>query len=662
MIILKKEIPQPTRESLSPQSLGPAFGQALQIQRLLFPWRWRWNQICVCVLYADALGYLRTNKDKCSGLSFVIHPGDEHSDELLVVLDFDRAFDEHGKFWPEIQELLDILDSFAEYSRSGKGIHIFLRVKMKPFKNLLQVPVNEHCAVDILCRAQIAVTGRQVEGTGSSVKLIPASFLESLHYFKHQEATIVTADIDFADWWSVEEQPLTDEHQSLIAVMKTWPTAVKGHGRSKVSFAAACEILRKGVVGWPALRLLECVPTTPPLTVDELKHKLEDAYAQVVADGTFNNQVPEFEILDSAPVLPNIPNPAPQSKPDKTSRIYSLNELLSLDIKIEFAVDRCLVEDQITVIGGREKCFKTGVACDLLLSLVTGTKFLGEFEVLKPKSCIFFTAEIGLPPAQDLCRRILKARGLRVDYDAVYDRFFLGDFVPSFYDATGDTKKLAALDSKIHREFDRCSNPQVACFDPLYLAMGGASVGDMYEIGPILNHITEICRDRGIWPIFCHHAKKDNSKEFQPMDLGDLYGSGVSAFARQWILLSHSQPFLEGQAKLYARLGGSASGDLNLWDLEITEGTLDAVCKERRWEVSIEQNNATKKRAKLEEVITDKLKTGDFTHDQLKKSAEYRGKGFGAVLARMQADGLITQQGDYFKLVRHDSPLNEEVF
>ena len=71
------------------------------------------------------------------------------------------------------------------------------------------------------------------------------------------------------------------------------------------------------------------------------------------------------------------------------------------------------------------------------------------------------------------------------------------------------------------------------------------------------------------------------------MDLADFYGSGVSAFARQWLLLSHREPYSRGHAKLFARIGGSASGGGDLWRVDIEEGVPDAII-DRTWTVTVE--------------------------------------------------------------------------
>ena len=70
------------------------------------------------------------------------------------------------------------------------------------------------------------------------------------------------------------------------------------------------------------------------------------------------------------------------------------------------------------------------------------------------------------------------------------------------------------------------------------------------------------------------------------MSLGDLSGSGVPAFARQWLLTSHAEEFEHGRASLYVRAGGSTPGDRGLWRVGIDEGAQDEIT-DRRWNLTV---------------------------------------------------------------------------
>jgi hypothetical protein len=122
-------------------------------------WRWRWNQLCCCCDYQTAVDYWKSHSD-VEGLSFIVHPGDDESEQLRIVcIDFDNAFGPDGEPWPWIQMYLNIADSYVEFSRSGKGLHLFVQARCKPFTNLTHHVHPDGGAIEVLCSSQVAVTG-----------------------------------------------------------------------------------------------------------------------------------------------------------------------------------------------------------------------------------------------------------------------------------------------------------------------------------------------------------------------------------------------------------------------------------------------------------------------------------------------------------------------
>lgn len=548
-------------------------------------WRYRWNRPELWATYEDASKYAAEHQ---LDLTFVVHPLADEGTERLVCFDFDHAISE-GALHSEVSVLLNQLSSYTEYSRSGEGLHTFFIVHTdEPFQNIPQVPLGGDVKLDVFTSNAVAVTGRTYAKGFQEVRSISNEFLSSLPFFQRKERKVSDCDVDFSEWWDDNESPLDDTHEYLIDRMENWAPAVKDYGRSSTAFAAACEILREGVIGWQALRLLQLVETTPALTEDELKHKLEDAYKATKDDGTFNTGFQEMDDFTEFEAFTDTTEQTePTDKKDKKRRIYTVSQLMAEDFEFDWAITDLMIANQATIIGGREKCFKTSIAVDLLYSLATGTTFLNRFESPKKRSSVLFTAEIGHAAAKNLIGRISSARGHN---PSTVDNMFIADFVPSFYTSSANEKRTL---NKINKILDSMGNPEIAVFDPLYFAMGEASVGDMYQIGDILNKITTLCTSRDIWPIFCHHAKKDNTKDGQPMELHDLYGAGVSAFARQWVLLSHASPFERGQAHMFCRFGGSSTGDRDVWDLKIDEGQLDEILTERVWNVTIKRADET---------------------------------------------------------------------
>ena len=543
-------------------------------------WRYRWNVPAVWSTYEAAKSVLERD-DSLEGLCYVLHPAGHDGDIIrLICLDFDGCYDEDGNLDPAVAAILEDLDGFVEYSRSRRGLHLFVLVRTRPFTNIRGAAIGG-CKVDVLCNAQVAVTGDVLFDN-----LIEISFeeLNDLPFFTFKE---VVDESDHNDLWDDDADGIDPSHEYLIDVMENWPTAVSGeHGQQKL-FAAACRVLQHGVNGHEAELLLELMPADPPFSQADIRRTIQCAVPHVLADGSIDTlsqddikwgepgsddgDEDEFEVVEVEKITGNYGfDPVP------------VRELMRKDLKLEYIVEGAFVGEGSMFIGGREKCFKTGVAVDLLISLATGRPFLGEFKVNRRIRSTLFTAEIGMPSAQNLFQRIATSKDIDpLDLDGID----IVDTIPTFTidKRTGQPVCIEAIRG-LKRYLDE-KRPDAVIFDPLYFAMGGSGVGDMYEIGAVLKNISELCKAYGVWAIYCHHAKKGSAEdEGRPMQLTDLYGAGVGAYARQWVLLSHAEPFRNGVANLFMGIGGSAQGDRGTWKLTIDEGIPDDILG-RGWDV-----------------------------------------------------------------------------
>lgn len=579
---------------VKPSDYEPPVGE---VDRTSASWRWRWNVPAVWCDYSKAMSYWQRHTGSVEGLCFVLHPaGDLEPRTRTIVVDFDKAVT-NGDIDDHVADCLQHLNTWTELSRSGRGLHAIVNVLECPaFVNNPRKPIGG-CTVDILCSAQVALTGNVVNE--SPVRSITFAELCALPFFDFKPAVEAQAK---PDWWS--EDPLDDVkpgHAYLIESM-TIAEAVEGHGAyHQMLFACACTLARHGVTGREAEPLLRCIPATPPFDEDEIQRAIDCAYTRVEADGQFKTEgfCSEFDVIPqpSTPVSQKgLPIPGqPQTvaaDDDSPMAKYGfepipIEKLVRMDLKLEWLVDRVLIGKGPLIIGGREKCFKTSLAMDLAVSLATQTKWLGEFQVNHMRETAFFTAEIAQEDCQELSIRIMEAKGL----DPMAVRGF--DIVPTVPSMAINRVTQQPADMKAFLGLKRYlqeRKPNVAMFDPLYWALGGSSVGDMYEIGMVLRKISDLCTEMGVWPIFCHHAVKGTSEdEGRPMKLGDLYGTGVQQFARQWLLVSHAEEFRDGKADLWLNMGGSSGkGDRGLWRLGIDEGQSDEIMG-RQWDLEIGQ-------------------------------------------------------------------------
>ena len=546
-------------------------------------WQYAWTTPACLATFDEALAYWGDNERDIAGLCYVIHPLGEEGETLrLMCFDFDHCFtevtnlDDDGEpvitkvLDPEVARFVEELDSFTEVSLSGLGLHVFVFVLCEPFRNVVHYPIGG-CKVDIFCSHQIAVTGEVFEGH-DTLNTMSAEVFD-----RFPQRASVDKDADLPDFWNEANDGLRSDHKYLVPKMEEWGPCIDDQRGGREMFKAACYLARHGVTGWDAFNFMANIEQIPPFTDEELQHKVECAWFATHAEEEFG--VDGLDVFDAFPLEQEAPDKELQRLYDK----YGVRTTAQLQEVEEptFLVENLFVDKETLIIGGREKSFKTGLAIDLAVSLASGTPFVDTFPIESTRKVVVFTAEIGEPAIKLWVNRICLQKGI----SPIVNDLLVSSRLPDFtIDKRGNPVDEGGR-VELMRMFE-LGGFDTAVFDPLYFALLGTSLGDMNAVGGVLRNISTLCAEVGVWPILCHHARKDSLKEFQPMSLGDLSGSGVPAFARQWLLSAHAEEFENGRASLYVRAGGSTPGDRGLWRVGIDEGVEDEIT-DRRWQLTV---------------------------------------------------------------------------
>ncbi|MHB1036813.1 MAG: AAA family ATPase [Pirellulales bacterium] len=272
-------------------------------------------------------------------------------------------------------------------------------------------------------------------------------------------------------------------------------------------------------------------------------------------------------------------SPAP-ADPPHFANMMTCRQLLDADLRPRFRIRNVLVAGQPCIVGARAKGMKTSVACDLGVSLGSGTPFLGMF-VADRCRVGFWSGESGAAVLRETARRIAEARQVDLADCSILWSFCLPKLCREAH--------LDALATVIQKE-----SLDVAIIDPLYLSLldpqSQGRPGDLFYMGSLLSPLTEIAQSTGVTFVILHHFRKSGiADDAEPAGLEELTQSGVSEWCRQWILLQRRSPFQgDGRHELWMRTGGS-SGHAGLWAVTIDEGILDLDTFEgRRWDVQVE--------------------------------------------------------------------------
>ncbi len=246
--------------------------------------------------------------------------------------------------------------------------------------------------------------------------------------------------------------------------------------------------------------------------------------------------------------------------PKKEFRLFSAAQLNSGQYETRYLVRGILAAGQPGGIFGAFKTLKTSLAADLLISIASGTPFLGRFPVPQPGRVLFLSGESGLPALQSIARRICAERGLSLEK---LDNFVLSPDLPRL-DLRTD---VAALKKLIEAE-----RPVCVVIDPAYLTLGGDTGRNLFAMGSLLRPLAELCESTGCTVLVVHHCKR-SQKAGDPATLDDIAWSGFAEFSAQWLLVSRRRPFDPATGHHELWLGaGSRVGNHGLWELDVEEG------------------------------------------------------------------------------------------
>jgi DNA-binding transcriptional ArsR family regulator len=195
-----------------------------------------------------------------------------------------------------------------------------------------------------------------------------------------------------------------------------------------------------------------------------------------------------------------------------------------------------------------------------LISLASGTPFLGRFPVPKPERVLFLSGEAGLDSLKSTARRICQERGLSLES---LDNLMVSPDLPRL-DRPVD---LIAL-----RELIEIQQPVCLVIDPISLAMGESNCRNPFTVSAHLRELVRLCETTGCAILVVHHAKRSH-KAGSPPTLDDIAWSGIAEFSAQWLLVSRRRPYNPdtGHHELWLSAGGRA-GHHGLWALDVDEG------------------------------------------------------------------------------------------
>ncbi len=329
-------------------------------------------------------------------------------------------------------------------------------------------------------------------------------------------------------------------------------------------------------------------------------------------------------MIGYAPTLDNkladlLEHAVPVPAGDRLEGFITSSDFLCMDLNQEWMIRHLMVRNEPLVVGGPKKALKTSLVVDLAISLAGGfnTKFLGQFDVGGVYRVGLISGESGMVTLRRKALAICHEKGLEFAALPLHWRFRVPHFSvdEQIQHISAEVKELGL---------------EVMIFDPMYLGLLAentqVSAGNVLQMGPILQRVVDACLPYGCTPVLVHHTKKlGGAKDAcRPLDLDDLSQSGFAEFARQWMLVSRQETYVDGSGEhaLWLRCGGSA-GHSSLWVLKVNEGSPSL--GQGVWKVIVRKPAAIKEEKAQQKHLQQKAKDDEMCDrimDHLKEHPE----------------------------------------
>ena len=220
------------------------------------------------------------------------------------------------------------------------------------------------------------------------------------------------------------------------------------------------------------------------------------------------------------------------------------------------------------IVAGMPKCFKSTLVHDLIISVASGTKFLGRFPVEEPGPVLVIQNENADYIMKDRTEKIILDRGLVGEARRINRRHAQIEFPPdlpiTFINQQGFT-----LSNEDHRRqielLIQELKPVLVVFDPLYLMFEG-DLNSSKDLNPVLNWLLSLKTDYHTSVLVVHHYNKGNQQ-------GQLKGGARMAGSvmlygwveSAWYItkVEEEEEPIPNQAVDYAEASGSATVTLS---------------------------------------------------------------------------------------------------
>lgn len=208
-------------------------------------------------------------------------------------------------------------------------------------------------------------------------------------------------------------------------------------------------------------------------------------------------------------------------------KVHQWSNFMQIPTQLKWLVDEAWVDGTVGFISGRSKSYKTWIALDLALSIVSGAPFLGRYTVQRTGPVLLIQEEDPASILQERLRLIGKTKGMLPILKEAHDQTVIIEYpdyplhiinLQSF--SLGNTEKVAQV-RKLIAEI----NPVMVILDPLIVMLGqGVDEYKANEVSLVLQSVKMWREEFGCSVVIVHHWNKGKNEEGERF-AQHMYGS-----------------------------------------------------------------------------------------------------------------------------------------
>lgn len=225
--------------------------------------------------------------------------------------------------------------------------------------------------------------------------------------------------------------------------------------------------------------------------------------------------------------------------------VRNWSEIMTVPTHLRWLVDEAWVDQSVGFVSGRSKSYKTWIALDLALSIVSGEAFLGRYPVRRTGPVLLIQEEDPTSVLQDRLRLIGKNKNMLPRYTLDDDilRIEYPDYPLHVINLQGFNLGVEEKVAQVRRLIAEI-NPVMVILDPLIVMLGNVDENRATEVSALLQVVKMWREEFGCSVLIVHHWNKGGLEEGERF-AQHMYGS--FAFHAWLESALHVMPVIEAE-------------------------------------------------------------------------------------------------------------------